>query len=143
VKYLLDTDHISALQRRSGPLFEALAARMRLYATSEFVLSIVSFHEQALGAHTFIGQARTTHDVVRGYMLFSEIVRGFQGAPVLPFDATAASTLDQLQSRGIRGGTMDLRIAATALSLGLTLLTRNRRDFESVPHLKIENWLDA
>jgi len=35
---------------------------------------------------------------------------------------------------------MDLRIASIALSRGLTLLTRNSRDFSKVPRLVIENW---
>ena len=40
----------------------------------------------------------------------------------------------------IRIGTMDLKIAATALAYDATLLTRNAKDFSKVPGLLMEDW---
>jgi tRNA(fMet)-specific endonuclease VapC len=37
---------------------------------------------------------------------------------------------------------MDLKIAAIALVNDALLLTANLRDFERVPRLRIENWLN-
>jgi tRNA(fMet)-specific endonuclease VapC len=37
---------------------------------------------------------------------------------------------------------MDLKIAATALACDVLLLSANLRDFEQVPDLQVENWLD-
>jgi tRNA(fMet)-specific endonuclease VapC len=140
VKYLFDTDHISFLQRRSGPEYAALAARMAQHTPADFGLCVVSFHEQSLGAHTFISRARTPADVVRGYALFGDILHGFLAAPVLPFDAAAAAVFGGLQAQRLRVATMDLRIAAIALARNLTLLTRNRGDFSRVPGLVIQDW---
>ena len=45
-----------------------------------------------------------------------------------------------LEKKGILIGPMDLLIAAHALSLSLTLVTNNVREFKRVPDLQLENW---
>ncbi|MEL6603180.1 MAG: type II toxin-antitoxin system VapC family toxin [Cyanobacteria bacterium J06614_10] len=60
----------------------------------------------------------------------------------LPFDTDAIALFEKMRSRKVRVGTMDLRIAATALSNNLTLLTRNIKDFDKVPNLHTEDWTD-
>ncbi len=80
MRYLLDTDHISILQRRGGASHAALVARLARQH-NDFGFPVVSFHEQAVGAHTFINRARTAADVVRGYVLLMEILQGFSAAP--------------------------------------------------------------
>ena len=140
MKYLLDTDHISFLQRRTGSEHAALTTRMALHTPADFAFSVVSFHEQVLGGHTYLGRARTSAEVVRGYTLLLEILQGFLIAPVLPFDAAAAAVLDTFRAQKIKLATMDLRIAAIALAQGLILLTRNVSDFGKVPGLTTEDW---
>jgi tRNA(fMet)-specific endonuclease VapC len=140
VKYLLDTDHISFLQRRSSPEFARLTIRMDRHSPADFALSIVSFHEQMLGAHNFINRARTNIDVIRGYNLLLETLQGFASAPVLSFDTEAIAIFDELRRQKVRVSTMDLRIAAIAISHNLVLLTRNVSDFSKIPGLVTENW---
>jgi tRNA(fMet)-specific endonuclease VapC len=142
VKYLLDTDHISILQRQSAPEFATLRTRLAPYPAEDLALSIVSFHEQVMGCHTYISRARTTGDAVRGYGMLARVLRDFAMAPVLPFDSAAASLFDTMTAQKVRVATMDLRIASIALSRNLVLLTRNVRDFARVPGLRIENWAE-
>jgi tRNA(fMet)-specific endonuclease VapC len=49
VKFLLDTDHISILQKQSGPEYSALMARVGRVPRVDLAFCIVSFHEQVLG----------------------------------------------------------------------------------------------
>lgn len=65
--------------------------------------------------------------------------------PVLPFKAESARDHGDIKVRLFAAGTpigpVDLLIAAHARSLGLTLVTNNRREFDRVPGLAVENWL--
>jgi tRNA(fMet)-specific endonuclease VapC len=62
------------------------------------------------------------------------------GLPIVPFSAIARDRYRELLQQKIRVGSHDLRIAAITLSVGGILVTRNRRDFEPVPGLPIEDW---
>lgn len=65
--------------------------------------------------------------------------------PVLPLendvDQIFADIRIDLERRGLPIGQNDLLIAAHALSLGLTLVTANEREFSRVVKLNVENWL--
>jgi tRNA(fMet)-specific endonuclease VapC len=63
---------------------------------------------------------------------------------VVPFDAAAAAAYGPvraaLERQGTPIGAMDTLIAAHALSLRLTLVTNNTREFARVQGLSVENW---
>jgi tRNA(fMet)-specific endonuclease VapC len=59
---------------------------------------------------------------------------------VLDFTEIAFEQFQELTRQKVQVGTQDLRIASIALSIDATVVTRNRRDFERVPGLKIEDW---
>jgi tRNA(fMet)-specific endonuclease VapC len=120
--------------------FSVLKISYGRYSSQDFALSIISFHEQTLGAHTFINRTKNNAKILRGYTLLREILQGFSKSPVFPFDEKALIIFEQLQKKKVRIGTMDLKIASIALSRDLVLLTRNDRDFIKVPDLKIEDW---
>ncbi len=140
MKFLLDTDHISILQKQTGPEYAALLARLALVPRADLAFCIVSFHEQVLGCNTYIAQAKTPADIVRGYQMFDRVLSAFAAALVLPFDTKASAVFDGLVGQRVRIATMDLRIASIALSQGLTFLTRKARDFSKVSGLVIEDW---
>ncbi|MFO1430539.1 MAG: type II toxin-antitoxin system VapC family toxin [Candidatus Competibacteraceae bacterium] len=140
MKYLLDTDHISILQRQSEPEYTMLLSRIAEHESMDLAFSIISLHEQMLGCHTYINRARNSSEVTRGYAMLTRILRDFAIAPVIPFDTAAAAKFDDLLAQRVRVATMDLRIASIALSRGMVLVTRNVGDFGKVPGLSIEDW---
>ena len=138
--YLLDTDHISVVQRRSEPEFTHLLARLNAHNPTDFYVPIVSFHEQVVGWNAYLNRARTPESVVRAYDMFERILADFAAMAVAAFDLHASRTFESLRVSKIRIATMDLRIAAIALSNDWTLLSRNSVDFDRVPNLRVEDW---
>jgi tRNA(fMet)-specific endonuclease VapC len=63
---------------------------------------------------------------------------------ILSYDQSAATHYGAIRSylekKGILIGAMDLLIAAHAISLSLTMVTNNVREFKRVPDLQLENW---
>ena len=63
---------------------------------------------------------------------------------ILPFDEAASRSYGEiraaLEKAGTPIGSMDLLIAAHAVSLGVTLVTNNAREFNRVPGLNVVDW---
>ena len=63
---------------------------------------------------------------------------------VIPFDEEAALVYGDiraaLEKAGTPIGSMDMLIAAHAVSLNVTLVTNNTREFERVPGLTVVDW---
>ncbi|MBP7831371.1 MAG: type II toxin-antitoxin system VapC family toxin [Kiritimatiellae bacterium] len=63
---------------------------------------------------------------------------------VLPYNDTVAPVYGRirahLDAKGIGIGSLDMLMAAHALSAGLTLVTNNEREFQRVPDLRVVNW---
>jgi len=81
------------------------------------------------------GEAR-----VHAYTKLLETVRFCSTIPVVPFDMACEQQFQALRVMRLRVGSRDLRIAATALVHSVVLITRNRRDFEQVPGLMLDDW---
>lgn len=108
------------------------------------VISIVTVQERMGGMLARINQIKpnSVGELVLAYESlanFSDFLAGFTR---LPFDKEAAALFLKLRKQGVRIGTMDLRIACIVMEHDAVLLTRNHTDFEKVPGLKFENWLD-
>ncbi|MBA2535253.1 MAG: PIN domain-containing protein [Rubrobacter sp.] len=133
--YLFDTDILSNLMKRS-PSGELVAKLTRVPPEHQFTSSI-TLGELAYGAHRLRERTAILMEKIESVLL--------PNLPVLDFDAAAARRYGEIRAELERLGTpigdADMRIAAIALSRGLTVVTGNERHFLRVPELETENWL--
>jgi tRNA(fMet)-specific endonuclease VapC len=138
--FILDTDHMSALEWGSGAAGQRLIARLNTLAESEAATTIITFEEQMRGWLSALAQSRSLNEQVEAYRRLKRLLDNYLKIQVLEFDAQAAAEFQRLKQARLRLGTMDLKIAAIALAHRATLLTRNLKDFSRVPELKVADW---
>ena len=130
-RYLLDTNAISDLVRNPAG---AIAQRVREHGEAQVCTSIIVAAELRYGAAKK-GSERLTRQL--------EAV--LDAIAILPFESPADEAYGliraALEAAGRPIGGNDLLIAAHALSLGLTVVTDNEREFGRIEELPVENWL--
>ena len=137
VRYVLDTDHLTLLQRQHP----AVITRFTALPPEVIAATVVSAMEQVRGRLAQIHRAKTAPEVVRAFARFQEAFTFYRTVPVLPYDEAAATHFARLRHvPPHRPGTQDLRIAAIALRPGATLVTRHQRDFQGIAGLSLDNW---
>jgi tRNA(fMet)-specific endonuclease VapC len=139
VRYVLDTDMLTALQRGQA----AVEARVRAVDPDAIAVTVVTLYEQLRGRLAVVNAARNDDSLVVAFRLLEMTRRHLCAVTVLPFDARSAEIARSLTSLRPRIGTQDLCIAAITLAHDATLVTGNRRDFGRVPHLRTEDWTTA
>lgn len=131
--YCFDTDVLSAVLRRDPPL--GLVRRLARVPPADQTTTAITVGELLYGA-----ARRGSPNLTRRVRELLE-----SAVTIVPFDRRAAELYAELRAELEREGRRldepDLRIAATARSRGLTLVTGNVRHFERVPRLAVENWL--
>lgn len=129
MRYLLDTDFV--IDHLTGQA-DALDTLTRLLPDGVAV-SMITFSEIYEGIYG-------SRDPRAAAAAFTTFLRG---VPVLPVSRSVAKRTATLrlelrqQGRAVNHRALDLIIAATALDLGLTLVTRNRRDYGDISGLEL------
>jgi tRNA(fMet)-specific endonuclease VapC len=134
--FVLDTDHLTLLQRGHAQVSECLNA-----TPEELVaVTIVSYEEQLRGRLAVISQAWTPGRLAVAYLRLREMHTFFCAIRLLDFDLSAAAIYAELRQEYRRLGKLDLRIAATVLAHEGLLVTRNQRDFGQIAGLSLQDW---
>jgi tRNA(fMet)-specific endonuclease VapC len=126
---VLDTDHMSVLERRDQPGSVALRARLAHVPPAEVVTTIISYEEQMRGWMAYLARTRSKAHQVEAYRRLLQQLDHYRRTPVLAFDEAAAAVFQRLRRARMRVGTMDLKSAAIVVSRDATLLSRHLTDF--------------
>jgi tRNA(fMet)-specific endonuclease VapC len=133
-RYLLDTNIVSELIKNPrGPMAEAmLAAGKEKYCCTSIIVA----------CELRYGAAKK-----QSPQLSFNVEQVLNSLPVLPIedhiDRIYADIRIDLERRGLPIGHNDLLIAAHAVSLELTVVTANEREFSRIEQLNVENWLNV
>lgn len=129
--YLLDTNIcIYVINHKPQHVFE----RFKQYQLGQLAISSITASELAFGVEKS-GSERNKQ----------ALAKFLAPLDILPYDEKAvqyyAKLRHQLQSKGQTIGSLDMLIAAHTLSLDVTLVTNNMKEFERIDGLKLENWV--
>jgi tRNA(fMet)-specific endonuclease VapC len=126
---MLDTDTVSLSWRGEGEV----VARIVAHRPSELCVSAITIAELRFGA-----------DKRKSNKLHAKIDTLIVTMEVVPFDEVCARhfgvIVSTLAKEGTPIGDLDTMIAASAIAVEATLVTRNVQHFKRVRGLRVENW---
>ncbi len=131
MKVMLDTNIcIYIIKQKPRSVLERFAA----FPVGDLGISVITLAELEYGASK-------SSEPDRNREALEQFVSPLE---IAVFDRLATSVYGKiralLEKRGRPIGSMDLLIAAHALSLNVRLVTNNMREFKRVPGLRVENW---
>jgi len=131
IRYLLDTSIVSDLVRNPQG---RIAQHVRKVGEAQVCTSIIVAAELRYGAAKKQSPRLTAQ--------LQAVLGALEMLPLQkPADVTYGELRSRLEKAGRPIGGNDMLIAAQALTLGLTLVTDNEREFARVKDLRRENWL--
>ncbi len=133
MKYMLDTNICIALIRQNAP---QVLQRLTACIPGEVCLSSIVLSELVFGVQ------KSAHPQ-KNLAALEQFIMPLE---IADFDKSAAAAYGfvraLLERQGQPIGAMDTLIGAHALSLDITLVTNNTREFERIPNLKLEDWIN-
>lgn len=132
MKYMLDTNIcIYLIKQKPAVVLE----RFKQTDISEISISSITLSE------LFYGVSKSSKPE-QNLMALTQFAAPLE---IMSFGGEAAQCYGDLRAhleiQGTPIGSLDMLIAAHAISLSITLVTNNEKEFNRVPNLKIENWV--
>lgn len=131
MKFMLDTNICIFLIKKKSP---NILKHIKKYSVGDIGISSITLAELEYGVE------KSKH-VERNRQALKEFTLPLE---IAPFDDKAAETYGyvraMLEKKGVLIGSMDMLIGAHALSLGVTLVTNNVKEFNRIKGLKVVDW---
>ena len=136
--YVLDTDILSLVQAGHSRLGE----RRGRVDPADMAITIVTRIEVLRARFDHLLKAASGEELQRAQQWLVRSEALLSQLAVFPVDSDAAAEFDRLrQIKALRKiGRADLLIASITLARQAILVTRNRRHFQLIPNLRVEDW---
>jgi len=94
--YILDTDHLSLIQR-NGQEGKLIGAKLATIEPSvEVAVTVITYEEQIRGRLSVISKAKTPEEQVTAYQGLQQLALDYRSIPIVPFCRTAALKYQRL-----------------------------------------------
>ncbi|MEM8722551.1 MAG: type II toxin-antitoxin system VapC family toxin [Cyanobacteria bacterium P01_G01_bin.39] len=133
MRFLLDTNICIYIIKQKPP---EVLQRFNGYQIGDLGVSSITVAELEFGVQKSQFPAKNQQALTQ-FLLPLEIV-SFDRAAAIMYGNLRAT----LENQGIPIGSFDTLIAAHALSLQVTLITNNIKEFSRVPNLQLDNWVN-
>ena len=131
MKLMLDTNACIYIIKQKPP---KVLKHFKAYSVGEIGISSITLAELMFGVRKS-QHIQKNQEALDAFILPLEIA---------DFDEKAAKDYGEIRAALERAensiGSMDMLIGAHALSLGLTLVTNNTKEFRKIKHLKVTDW---
>ncbi len=137
--YILDTDHLTILQR-GGQLAQQLKYKLADLDSNQVFTTIITYEEQTRGWLSYIAKQSSMDSQVIAYQELEKHLNNYRSIPVIGYDQNSALKFKELRKIYKKLGSMDLKIASISITHKAFLLTRNLKDFGQILELNAEDW---
>jgi tRNA(fMet)-specific endonuclease VapC len=134
--HILDTDTLTLFQEGHA----AVCRRIQEHPQKELAITVLSVEEQLSGWYAALRQAKQIDKLAWVYRRLAQNIAFLSRLQIIAFDEPAIHRYQALMKLKLNVRKTDLRIAATVIECGATLVTRNVRDFKLIRDLNFVDW---
>jgi tRNA(fMet)-specific endonuclease VapC len=139
--FILDSNILTDFFKGHGSIQSRVASA---YDVEGVATTVISWFEILSGRIRSVLKAAHRRELLIGAQRFIKDQQGLEEFTILPITHPVADHFGRLlaNKKLKKTGRPDLLIACIALANSATLVTRNTKDFEMIPSLKLQNWAD-